>query len=67
MSQIQRHPEAMPEETTWEGSGDYVILQRDCDADGCDRGLLLYPARFCGKCHGSGYLTRTVPFAEADQ
>ena len=58
MSQIQ-HPDTRPGETAWEGFAEgEVIFQRDCDA--CDHGLLLAPARFCGKCRGSGYLTRTL-------
>lgn len=49
--------------------GDTVAYQRPCDAEGCDRGLLLAPARFCGRCGGSGYLVRwepTNPFASED-
>jgi len=39
--------------------GDRIAYQRPCDA-GCDKGLLLTPVRFCGKCGGTGYLVRWV-------
>lgn len=51
---------ALPGETAWEGfTADTVIFQRDCPD--CDKGLLLAPARFCPRCSGSGFLTRTEP------
>ena len=40
---------------------DQIILQRDCDAEGCEKGLLHTPARFCTRCGGDGYLLRTFP------
>ena len=46
-------------ETPWESfSDEQVTMQRDCD--GCDKGLLYATARFCARCGGSGYLTRSV-------
>lgn len=33
-----------------------VVWQRACTAVGCDRGLLLRPARDCPACRGSGYI-----------
>lgn len=36
-----------------------IILQRACDADGCEQGLLYYPARFCNACRGTGLVDRT--------
>jgi len=39
---------------------DLIVLQRTCDAR-CKNGLLLEPARFCGKCGGDGVLTRRFP------
>lgn len=46
----------------WEGSDDNsAILQTKCDA-GCDKGLLLTPARFCPHCGGSGFKNRTIYF-----
>lgn len=64
MSQITDDPalraQALPGETIWEGRTDAeVIFQRVCPD--CDKGLLTHPARFCGRCDGSGYLTRTEP------
>ena len=41
----------------WEFDGE-IQLQRECDAEGCENGLLYTPARNCGRCSGSGYLTR---------
>jgi hypothetical protein len=40
----------------WNYGTDDNMFQRVCDAKGCDRGLLLAPARDCWKCGGSGYL-----------
>ena len=50
---------AASDEEAWEGfTDDSVIFQRPCPD--CDKGLLYYPARFCGKCGGSGRIARTV-------
>lgn len=47
-------------ETPWESWNDNeVIMQRDCPD--CDRGMLFAPARFCGKCSGTGFRMRHVP------
>lgn len=60
MAEIPNHPDAREGETAYEWHDDaQVAFQRPCDA-GCDRGLLLSPARFCTKCGGSGYLVRIV-------
>lgn len=42
----------------WEYEGE-MHLQRNCDVEGCEKGLLLTPARFCSTCKGEGYITRT--------
>jgi len=55
MSSTERQDSAPTEERFDYGDG--VAFQRPCDA-GCDRGLLLAPARFCARCGGSGYLVR---------
>lgn len=41
--------------TRWDYPHGETIWQHECPD--CDRGLLLAPARFCGRCGGSGYLT----------
>lgn len=47
-------------ETVWEGtSDDHVLVQAICPE--CDKGLLLYPARYCPRCIGTGYLVRKEP------
>lgn len=42
-----------------------IHLQRACDAEGCEKGLLLAPARFCPKCSGRGLLVREFKLASA--
>ena len=45
---------------------DQIILQRDCDAEGCNKGLLHTPARFCTRCSGGGYINRRFPKPKAE-
>lgn len=42
---------------------DLVALQRLCDAEGCDNGLLHAPARECPACRGTGFQTRWAALA----
>lgn len=52
---------AEPGETPWEAPGEgFAWMQRECDGNGCDKGLLYAPVRFCCKCGGDGYLVRVV-------
>jgi hypothetical protein len=40
---------------------DQIVLQRDCDEEGCKKGLKLSPARNCDACGGTGFKTRQFP------
>jgi ribosomal protein S27AE len=42
----------------YEYGDDLVLWQRACPD--CDKGMLLAPARFCGRCGGTGYLVTAV-------
>jgi hypothetical protein len=50
----------------WEYA-DEIVLQRDCDAEGCEKGLLHTPARFCTRCQGGGLLTKRFPRPKSDE
>lgn len=61
MAIIPDYPGLEPGETAWEGFGPHeVIIQKACEAEGCVKGLLYYPARFCPVCAGSGLVGRTM-------
>lgn len=40
-----------------------IHLQRRCEAEGCDKGLVYAPVRDCGKCRGSGFIVRKLTLA----
>ena len=48
----------------WEYDADVIMLQRLCDVEGCEKGLLHTPARNCSRCQGSGFLTRRFKLYE---
>ncbi len=59
MSQIKDFLGLKEGETAWEGfQDDEVIIQ--CKCPHCDKGLIYAPVRYCGFCHGDGYLTRRI-------
>lgn len=47
-----------PDGFLWQLWGDR--LQRTCEAEGCQRGLLLTPGRFCSACRGSGFIVKVL-------
>lgn len=63
MTDSKKPPRPGPDGFLWQlwEYDDHIVLQRDCDAEGCDRGLLYAPVRNCSACRGSGYRTRSFP------
>lgn len=56
-----------PDGFLWQLWDDYggkeIRLQRAC---GCEKGLLLSPARFCPRCKGEGYIVKTFKLEQAE-
>ena len=63
ISQVPSKTEPGPDGFLWQlwEYDDQITLQRACDAEGCDKGLLYTPVRNCSACQGSGYKTRAFP------